>query len=382
MNISTVVEPSVDLALKKKLERRGTVIHEQPATEAVAARLEQFLSRRLDGPFRIENLQRLAGGASKEQYVFDLTEGGESRRMVLRMDPPGSMVETPRRREFEVLQAVSQILPVPAMHWVAEDEIELGAPSLVCGYVTGAASARDAKKTASGLGTVYGRVLREQLAPQFVEHLAALHTFDWSQAEFSAFERPRPGTTDAVDWRLASIDRAWAEDSFSAHPVIALTREWLWRHRPPVDHVSVVHGDYRNGNFLFDEDRGEITAILDWELTYLGDRHHDLAYAMMDGWGEVDAETGDFYCSALIRRDEFIAEYERRSGLTVDRDRLEYYTVLNMYWAAVALVATGPRNSAERLTHLDAMQTFLAGLGAFYLDQLLAIVGEDQETNR
>lgn len=382
MNVGTVVEPSVDLALKKKMERRGAVIHEQPAIEAVARRLEQFLRRRLDGPFRIEHLQRLAGGASKEQYVFDLVADGESRRMVLRMDPPGSMVETPRRREFEVLKAVSQTLPVPEMHWVAEDESELGAPSLICGHVTGSASARDAKKTASGLGTVYGSALRARLAPQFVEHLAALHTFDWSQSELGSFEKPRPGTTDAVDWRLASIDRAWHEDSFSAHPVITLTKEWLWRHRPPVDHVSVVHGDYRNGNFLFDEDRGEITAILDWELTYLGDRHHDLAYAMMDGWGEVDPETGAFYCSALIRKEEFISDYERRSGLTVDRDRLEYYTVLNMYWAAVALVATGPRNSAERLTHLDAMQTFLAGLGAFYLDQLLAIVGEHQETNR
>lgn len=381
MSTPTTVEPTVDLALKKKMQRRGAVVHEQPSTEAVSKRLNDFLRKRVDGQFQIKELKRLAGGASKEQFVFTLVEGANgattSRTMVLRMDPPGSMVETPRRREFDVLRAVEKTLPVPAMHWVAEDETELGAPSLLCGYMTGAASARDAKKTASGLGTVYGTELRARLAPQFVQHLAALHAFDWSGSDLGSFERPRPGTTDAVDWRLASIDRAWVEDSFSAHPTIALTREWLWKNRPTVDHISIVHGDYRNGNFLFDEDRGEITAILDWELTYLGDRHHDLAYAMMDGWGETDETTGDFYCSALIRRDDFIAEYERLSGFQVDPVRLHYYTVLNMYWAAVALVGTGPRNSAERLTHLDAMQTFLSGLGAFYLNQLLALIGED-----
>lgn len=158
--------------------------------------------------------------------------------------------------------------------------------------------------------------------------------------------------------------------------MIALTQQWLWDRRPIVDHVSVVHGDYRNGNFLFDEDSRQITAVLDWELTYLGDRHHDLAYAMMKGWGEYDSATGEFYCSALVTRDTMIAEYEKASGLSVDPERLDYYTVVNMYWAAVALIATGPRNSAERLTHLDAMQTFLAGLGAFYIDQLRSIVGK------
>lgn len=252
---------------------------------------------------------------------------------------------------------------------------------MICDFVSGSASAREAKKTASGLGTTYGAALRTRLGPQFIEHLAALHRLDWAKRDLPSFLRPEPGTTDPVDWRLASIDRAWEEDAYEAHPVIALTQQWLWERRPAVDQVSIVHGDYRNGNFLFDEDSATITAILDWELTYLGDRHHDLAYAMMEGWGE-HTSNGDFYCSALVRRDEFIAKYEELSGLSVDPVRLEYYTVLNMYWAAVALIATGPRNSGEKLTHLDAMRTFLGGLGAFYADQLLSIVGQNQETHQ
>ncbi|MFF3572666.1 phosphotransferase family protein [Nocardia jiangxiensis] len=374
------VEPAIDAVLRRKLERRGVVIHEPPHLETVRDRLRTMLSQRIQGTFEIEGLSRLGGGASKEQFVFDLdwqSDGQQRRdRMVLRMDPPASMVETPRRREFEALDMLHGALPVPRVFWMTEDPDELGAPSMICGYVGGTATAKDAVKTASGLGTTYGAALRRTLGPQFVRYLAELHRFDWTTYPLDSFQRPRPGSTDAVDWRLASWDRAWQEDAFESHPVIALTQQWLWERRPVVDHVSVVHGDYRNGNFLFDEERGTITALLDWELTYLGDRHHDLAYAMMDGWGETDPVTGEFYCSALVTREQMIAEYESVSGLSVDSERLEYYTVLNMYWAAVALTGSGPRNAAERMTHLDAMQTYLGGLGAFYLDQLLAVVGK------
>lgn len=373
----STVEPSIDRALRRKMARRGTVVHEPQELSKIESRLREFLGTRVDGDFTVAGLRRLPGGASKEQFMFELTwDHNEARRtdsMVLRMDPPASMVETLREREFQVLRAVRPVVPVPEVFWVA-DEAELGASSLICGFMTGSASASDATKTASGLGTTYGARLRGLLAPQFVDHLAALHRFDPSDSNLSSFVAPRPGTTDAIDWRLAAIDRAWAEDSFEAHPVIALTQHWLWDNRPVVDQISIVHGDYRNGNFLFDEESGEITAVLDWELTYLGDRHHDLAYAMMSGWGETDEETGEFYCSAIVAKEEFIQEYERRSGLTVDPVRLEYYTVVNMYWAAVALMATGPRNAAERLTHLDSMQTFLAGLGAFYMDELLSLI--------
>lgn len=374
------MEPAVAATLTKKMHRRGQVFHEPLALDDVRSRLQQFLDSRVEGPFRIDEVKRLAGGASKEQFVFDLEWARDGRQrkdvMVLRMDPPASMVETARLREFEVLQAVQDVLPVPPVFWATEDPEVLGAPAMICGYVNGTASPAEGAKTASGLGTTYGPRLRPLLAEQFVRHLANLHRFDWQTAKFESFERPRPGTTDAIEWRLAATDRAWREDAFEAHPVIGMTQQWLRERRPAVDHVSVLHGDYRNGNFLFDEQTGQITAVLDWEVTYLGDRHHDLAYAMMEPWGERDAETGAFYCAALVPREQMVEEYERISGLSVDRERLEYYTVVNLYWGAVALTGTGPRNAAERMTHLDVMQVFLGGLGAFFLDQLLAIVGK------
>ncbi len=375
------LEPKVEEALRRKRSSRGTAVQEPIELSVIGDRLDRFLASRIEGAHVIRDLRRLPGGASKEQFVFtlDWTVDGESReeRMVLRMDPLGSPVESARSREADVLRIVGEAVPVPTLYWSTDDDAELGAPALVSQLIEGVAGPADAPMTASGLGVTYGPRLRPILAEQFVRHLAELHRLDWEHHPMEAFERPRPGTTDAVDWRLAAIDRAWDDDAFEPHPTVAMTREWLWRNRPVVDRVSVVHGDYRNGNFLFEESTGRITGILDWELTYLGDRHHDLAYAMMEGWGERDPETGAFYCAALVPREDLIARYEAISGLSVDPVRLDYYLVLNMYWAVVAMVASLPRNAAERLTHLEVMGNFLTGLGIYYIDLLNAAIGGD-----
>jgi aminoglycoside phosphotransferase (APT) family kinase protein len=381
MSARDTLERTVEEALDRKLARRGVVEHEAPVVSVIAERLQAFVRARLDAPFQLRNVRRMPGGASKEQFAFELDwsdrNGARSDRMVLRMDPPASLVETPRLREVEVLRALGDTLPVPEVFWATEDPAELGSAAMVCGFVDGVVSPAGAPKTASGLGTTYGSRLRPALAEQFVDHLAALHRFDWAAHELPSFQRPRAGTTDAIEWRLAAFDRMWADDAFEAHPTVMLTRQWLWEHRPTVDRVSIVHGDYRNGNFLFDEANARITAVLDWELVCLGDRHHDLAYTMMKDWGQVDERDGRFYCCALIPREELIARYEAASGLPVDPERIDYYVVLNLYWAVVATIACGVRASAERMTHLDVLQNFTSGLGVAFMHELNDLVGEE-----
>jgi aminoglycoside phosphotransferase (APT) family kinase protein len=154
-----------------------------------------------------------------------------------------------------------------------------------------------------------------------------------------------------------------------------LMSQWLRENRPPVDRVSLLHGDYRNGNFLFDEERGEISAVIDRELCYLGDRHSDLAYTMLPGWGSLD-ENGTFLVAGLMDEDTFLGEYERLSGLSVDRDRLHYYSVYNYYWAVVSLLGTGPFHARARSTQLDVMYNFISGLGGRFVGDANALVLE------
>jgi aminoglycoside phosphotransferase (APT) family kinase protein len=373
------IEPTLAAALDRKMALRGKVEYAPTDVSHIAEQLNHFLTAQVGEAFEVRNLNALSGGASMEQYVFDLYRPNADRqlvKMILRMSPLCSVIETCRLREFQIIRAVAGVLPAPEAFWVSDSDEYFGRPALICSFNPGVASPKDGGGKATGLGTVYGKH-REKLAPQYVRYLAALHTMDWRDKDLSALVIPREGTSDAVDWSLAHWDRVWEEDAVEAHPTVALARAWLWRNRPVVDHISLVHGDYRNGNFLFDEDTDEITVILDWEAGYLGDRHMDLAYAMLPGYGTV--VDGTYYCAGLVEKNAFIAEYSRLSGLSVDPARLRYYTVLNMYWAIIACCATSPKLAADRMTHLDTMMNIVPGLGFYFVNELNAILLEEQQ---
>lgn len=371
------VERNLARRFDEKLRRRAAGdSRERNSIDGMQERLERFLTGRVEEQFAVRELVRLTGGGANESYSFRLDRGNRSDDLVLRVKAPSGICLTEVEREFQLLRAAHGVLPVPKPHWVSTDPDDFGEPALICDRAAGVPSPTTDVPYATGLGTVYGPELRQLLAPQFVEHLARLHAHDWSADELTGFDRPRLNTTDAVDWRLAMWNRSWDEDALEPHPTIQLARQWLADNRPLVDHVSVLHGDYRNGNFLFNEETGEITAILDWELGYLGDRHSDLAYAMLPGWGHPD-ESGRYLNSGLVDTDTFIAEYKRISGLSVDRERLDYYIVLNLYWSAVSLIGTGPRNADAQMTELDVMYNLISGLGGYFVGELNRILAKE-----
>lgn len=371
------VERTLDRRLTEKMRRRFSGKGDGPEIRSeVHHRLKSFLSGRLEEPFVVRHLNRLAGGGANDSYRFTLVRENRADDLVLRIKAPAGICVTEVEREFQILRATHGVIPVPEPYWMTTDPEHFGEPALICGKVSGVPSPAEGVPYATGLGTAYGARLREKLGPQFVDHLARLHAYDWGQDDLTAFDIPRPNTLDAVDWRLGLWKRSWEEDALEPHPTVLLTEQWLHEKRPCVDHVSLLHGDYRNGNFLFEEETGEITAILDWELGYLGDRHSDLAYAMLPGWGHLD-ESGHYLNSGLVRTDTFVAEYERISGLPVDPERLDYYRVLNLYWAVVALIGTGPCNADARTTQRDVMYNFISGLGGFFIGELNRILAKD-----
>jgi aminoglycoside phosphotransferase (APT) family kinase protein len=132
--------------------------------------------------------------------------------------------------------------------------------------------------------------------------------------------------------------------------MIEVAFDWLEEHAPVTERIALVHGDYRAGNFLFDPNTNRTTAVLDWEMARLGDRHEDLGWTLARIYTVVDTDGTELVCG-LVPRDEFLRRYEELSGLPVDRERLFYYEVFNELKIAVIALGTGPRNAHERQSH-------------------------------
>jgi aminoglycoside phosphotransferase (APT) family kinase protein len=270
---------------------------------------------------------------------------------VLRLQPAESIVETHRLREFQAIRALHGTIPVPEACWVDPDGEELGQPALItrfCAGVTRPPSAGAVERPRKGFGPEYRRLL----APQFVAAFAKLGRFDWSRAELTAFDAPAAGTNDGVIAGINWWERVWQEDSVEPMPLITLAANWLRAHAPPIDRISLLHGDFKGGNFLFMPDTGEVTAYLDWELVRLGDRHEDLAYFLKPMFSEFDVD-GTPLVGGLMRREELLGEYARLSGLPVDTERLAYYAVFVNWRSAVISLATAARCAIGQKTHQD-----------------------------
>jgi aminoglycoside phosphotransferase (APT) family kinase protein len=214
------------------------------------------------------------------------------------------------------------------------------------------------------MGSAFSPERRAVLAPEFVDNLARIHGFaDSSGTGFlPSFGRPREGTTEAAEWALGWWRRVWDDDALEDHPMIEVAFDWLEENAPVADRVSLLHGDYRTGNFLFDPETNRMTAVLDWELSHFGDRHEDLGWTLARIYSVRDADGTDLVCG-LAPREWLFRRYEERTGQEVDRGRLFFYEVLNELKIAVIALATGPRNALERQSqaHLSNLVFVPAG---------------------
>ena len=364
-------EPAIDESLTRKMRQRGAGRPHIPQTlDTVRTSLEAFLRKRIDGPLAVQNVGSLSGGSSKEQFVFEVVRGdGAPEKMVLRLETPESTVQTNRLREFQVLAAVQGKVPAPKPFWVDVDGTELPQPGLIYEFKTGVSRPPEGAKT-SGPQQGYNERYLRLLGPQFVDLLADIATVDWARSNHSAFVVPEVGTTEAALTGVNWWERIWEEDRYEANPMMTRTARWLRENAPVADHISFVHGDYRTGQFLFDVESAEITAVLDWEIVRLGDYHEDLAYPMLRAFGSLDEKGRQLICG-FYPAEEYFERYERRSGLTVDPKRVTYYRIFNLYKLCVIGFATSHRCILSRKSHNDTLMGLSAMMGAVNFHELL-----------
>ncbi len=372
-------EREIDVVLTRKMHRRNGPSFEAINLETLIQGTHRLIADRLGYAVEISDARWLSGGASKLQMVFNLNWRGEHGAggptvvtpMVLRMEPAASVTESSRRREFEVIRAVEHSVPVPHAYWMDPDATFLAYPAMIYGFAAGTAKpSHDAGKV-TGLGQNFGPDLRARLGPQFVEHLAKIHNVPIDDAPaMSSFDRPVLGSNLSVIKQVNAARRIWEEDRIEDEPVLAVVHKWLIRHAPPLDHVSIVHGDYRSGNFLFDEGRGEITALLDWEGAVLGDRHQDLTYATLPLFQHYAEDDTTILSSGMMTESDLFAAYEKASGLPVEPFRVQYFGLFNRYLVSVLLLAASARAARCAATHQDVLLNHVSGLGYLALSEL------------
>ena len=176
-----VCEAEVDRMLTRKMSLRAGTAYVAQSLATLIDGTTALIRAHIGKDFTIRDARWLTGGASKLQMAFSLDWAPQGRArgqtaMVLRMQPAESLVESSRRREFEVLAAVKDVVPVPTVYWNDADARHLPYPAMVYGLMPGVTKPREATSQASGMGTRLASHWRESLGPQFVSCLAARRT--------------------------------------------------------------------------------------------------------------------------------------------------------------------------------------------------------------
>jgi aminoglycoside phosphotransferase (APT) family kinase protein len=318
----------------------------------LARRLADYCARRRPqaAGVRVEALRRIAGGASRETWRFELHERIDGRDavhpLILRRDPPGSLIDTDRAREFAACRAFEDSdVPVPRTWWLEEDAAHLDRPFFVMAAIDGCEAAP-----------------MRLMAEPFAAHHARIAERKWGVLGCIARADParlggalEPVAADAA-WRRelehwsAVLDR----EALQPQPIAQAAIRWLRAHPPPpAQRVSVVHGDYRTGNLLVAPD-GTLRAVLDWELVHAGDPLEDLAWSLSRMWrfGPQALPGG------LAPLPVAIAAWERTSGLRAEPAALHWWMLFNCVKGQA--IWLGAARAFERDGIRDMMMPFAA----------------------
>jgi aminoglycoside phosphotransferase (APT) family kinase protein len=281
---------------------------------SLADQLAAYLTRTSGEPTRVEGLSRISGGASRETYRYDALTDHSRGGYILRRDPRGSLIETDRRAEFLAIRSFAgKDAAAPEAVVLEEQGAELERPFFIMRRVEGGIPASPFAPDpfgahAGSIGdqffSIMGRIAAEPLTGLPI---------------LEAISPPAPEDC----WRR-ELDY-WAgvieADEQHPQPIVRAAIRRL-RHRPPphAARVSVVHGDFRVGNFLHDGS-GRILAVLDWEMAHLGDPLEDLAWAMDPLW----SNPADPRISGMVGLEDALAIWSRASGAQPDPAALDWW---------------------------------------------------------
>jgi aminoglycoside phosphotransferase (APT) family kinase protein len=292
--------------------------------------LGSYLRNHVQEIGNLKGAEKFSDGQSNPTYLLD-TESGQ---YVLRRQPPGELLKSAHAvdREFRVIKALqgSEVPVARAIHLCADRSV-IGSLFYVMSFVPGRIywDPTLPELDADQRGAIYSEMNRV---------LAALHDVDVTAVRLDDFGRPGSYFERQIS-RWSGQYRATEIDSI---PAMDKLIEWLPQNMPADDgKVSLIHGDYRIDNIIFETDGSRARALLDWELSTLGHPYADLAYQCMQwrmardgvipGLGDIERESLGIPSEA-----QYVAQYCERRGLEGIPD-WNFYLVFGFFRFAAIL---------------------------------------------
>jgi aminoglycoside phosphotransferase (APT) family kinase protein len=322
-------------------------------------RLERALAGVVAGFEGPVTIRQFKGGQSNPTYLVAAASGD----YVLRRKPPGPLLPSAHAidREFRVLKALGAAgFPVPRVHAYVEDPAVAGTAFYVMDRVDGRIvwephmPASDPAERAA----VYDAMNAT---------LAGLHGFDPAALGLADFGRGE----GYVARQVARWSTQYAASQTAEIPAMARLMRWLPEHLPPEQPARLVHGDFRLDNLILAPDRPAILAVLDWELSTLGDPVADFTYHLMQ-WVMPPSETGagtgslvgyDLAALGIPALEAYVERYEARTGFAVS-PHLGRYLAYNFFRLAAILQGIVGRARAGNAANdkAEAMAAMVAPL--------------------
>lgn len=293
--------------------------------------IERRFSDRLGHQVRLRK-RRLAGeGYSDETAIltFDCADG-EPLKVVARVFRPGAMArqEVDPLRLHRLLSALGGTkIPVPKALWFDDSPDVFGTPYSVVSWMPGEAVV---PWSAEGR-RLLAKVGANAVGHSFPQILAAIHELDWRDLGLTFLTEPtaKPFAVAKVD----ELEDYLARVRQGPEPILVDGLGWLRANLPAPGRTSLIHGDYRSGNLLIDNE--DISAVLDWEFATLGDPLYDVGWVC-----SPSNRTGtDLTCYLMAER-EFLDRYERASSTPVDPAALHFWMIFHQVRGAVIWLET------------------------------------------
>src|SRR5947209_14380184 len=250
-------------------------------------------------------------GEGHSNVTFVLSTG-----VVLRRPPRGPLPPSAHDvlREARLLRAL-QNTPVrtPRVLAVCEDASVIGAPFYVMERMEGEVV------TGTMPPALDTPAERERAADQLIEALVELHSVEWMAVGLEGFGKP----TGYLERQLRRFGGLWEHNRTRELDEVEQVGAWLAANLPQSPPATIVHGDYRLGNVMFEASPpAQLIAIFDWEMATIGDPLADVGY-MMIHWIQADDPVGKFNLQSVTQlpgfptRQEMVDRYEQRSGRSV-----------------------------------------------------------------